>query len=444
MKRKILFTCVGTSDPVRSFRDGPWLHIMRHYRPEVVYVFLSAEMVRKEREDQRCEKTIQFIRDHWAGYQVEYHRIDSEIEDASDMDLLDPELSECIQNLVRKYPEDEILLNLSSGTPQMDEILTLVSTDEQYKNVFGIQVKNPEKKAGTSERTHLKGYIPEEHLELNEDEEPGMPNRCVEPKLLSLKKQKRRDQIRTLIQHFNYSAVSDMRGSLPPDLMSLVRHLDARFHLNDVSARTCGRAANVPFSLYPCYQNSGGSGSDYHKVSEYYLTIRNLQAMGRFTDYVLRLNPFVIRLQRAALELYLGYPLRDITTKRNDRVIISRNKLMQRDQGLLSALDQALSDGFRDSDMSIYVDNLILERLSALPSEVMELFRVCGDLNQKRNVAAHELADITDQAIRNACGKTSLQINRMIERCIPILYPECNPSIFHIYEKCNEYILSHY
>ena len=33
MAERVLFTCVGTSDPVREMRDGSMLHIMRHYRP---------------------------------------------------------------------------------------------------------------------------------------------------------------------------------------------------------------------------------------------------------------------------------------------------------------------------------------------------------------------------------------------------------------------------
>ena len=44
MAERVLFTCVGTSDPVREMRDGSMLHIMRHYRPEKVYIFLSKEI----------------------------------------------------------------------------------------------------------------------------------------------------------------------------------------------------------------------------------------------------------------------------------------------------------------------------------------------------------------------------------------------------------------
>lgn len=40
---RLLFTCMGTSDPVRGYHDGPMLHIIRHYRPELICVFLSGE-----------------------------------------------------------------------------------------------------------------------------------------------------------------------------------------------------------------------------------------------------------------------------------------------------------------------------------------------------------------------------------------------------------------
>ena len=49
----VLFTCAGTTDPVRGGHDGGVLHIMRHYRPQRIYLFLSAEMNRFERQDHR-------------------------------------------------------------------------------------------------------------------------------------------------------------------------------------------------------------------------------------------------------------------------------------------------------------------------------------------------------------------------------------------------------
>lgn len=52
----ILFTCAGTSDPVRGNRDGGILHIMRYYHPKRVYLFLSQQIADLEAQDHRFEK----------------------------------------------------------------------------------------------------------------------------------------------------------------------------------------------------------------------------------------------------------------------------------------------------------------------------------------------------------------------------------------------------
>ena len=57
----ILFTCAGTTDPVRGGHDGGILHIMRYYRPEKVYLFLSKEMVDYEKKDHRFERTFRYV-----------------------------------------------------------------------------------------------------------------------------------------------------------------------------------------------------------------------------------------------------------------------------------------------------------------------------------------------------------------------------------------------
>ena len=68
MGNEVLFTCVGTTDTVRGCRDGGMMHIMRHYRPQGVYIFVSREMEALDQKDQRYSKTLQFMRGHWDGY----------------------------------------------------------------------------------------------------------------------------------------------------------------------------------------------------------------------------------------------------------------------------------------------------------------------------------------------------------------------------------------
>lgn len=46
-KNYILFAPVGTTDPVRGFRDGPILQIIRHYHPQKVLLYYTQEMQEK-------------------------------------------------------------------------------------------------------------------------------------------------------------------------------------------------------------------------------------------------------------------------------------------------------------------------------------------------------------------------------------------------------------
>ena len=168
--RQILFSCVGTSDPVRGEHDGPMLHILRHYRPACVYLFLTPEIAALAGQDRRFEKTFAWVTAHWDSYQCAYHPIICKVTRAHDMDALDAPLHEAVAQISRAHPDAEILLNLTSGTPQMQMILAQLATDMRYRTK-GIQVSNFEKKSGSTERTNTNGYDVELELECNEDEQ---------------------------------------------------------------------------------------------------------------------------------------------------------------------------------------------------------------------------------------------------------------------------------
>ena len=42
---KILYSAIGTTDPIRGCYDGAMLHIIRHYKPDMAVLFISKEMV---------------------------------------------------------------------------------------------------------------------------------------------------------------------------------------------------------------------------------------------------------------------------------------------------------------------------------------------------------------------------------------------------------------
>ena len=151
--KRILFSCVGTTDPVRGGHDGGMLHIMRHYRPEAVCLYITPEMARHEKRDDRYQRTFAYVREHWDGYDPMLLREYGDVEDASDLDALAGPMTDIMRRLRDEVggEETEILVNLSSGTPQMQMVLAQLAQDLQYR-ARGVQVKNFERGGAHQQR----------------------------------------------------------------------------------------------------------------------------------------------------------------------------------------------------------------------------------------------------------------------------------------------------
>lgn len=51
--KKVLFSPVGSTDPISNQRDGALLHIARVYKPDIIYLYLSKEMCELSDKDNR-------------------------------------------------------------------------------------------------------------------------------------------------------------------------------------------------------------------------------------------------------------------------------------------------------------------------------------------------------------------------------------------------------
>lgn len=115
----ILFSPIGTADPITALGDGPMLHIVRHYRPIVVVLFLSAEIAAFENADRRYSAAITRLAPETDVRIVTYtnpsvHRFD----------LFVPVFRNHLVELSAEFPDRTILLNTSSGTPAMQAALS--------------------------------------------------------------------------------------------------------------------------------------------------------------------------------------------------------------------------------------------------------------------------------------------------------------------------------
>lgn len=454
----ILFSCVGTTDPVRGYHDGGVMHIMRHYRPEKVYLFLSKEMGSLEDRDGRFQKMFDFIGEKW-DYHPDYRVERSNIDNVADLDEVNEPLRQFFREVSNENPQHRVLINLSSGTPQMKIVLALLALTTQHgKPVVGVQVSNPEKRAGTTERTNATNYSIDEELECNEEEERNEdgsfrePKRSSEPKMLALQREQRREQLRKLVERRDYQALEAMHNDLPADPAQLARHLAARIDLKLEEASKHAKGLELGFALYPALR---ATDQKYKELSEYYLLLRNLQLTQRYSEFVVRLNPFLTNLILRLVEQHLPCPLGRILEYRTDgRICLDPGAMVREIPDIKSELENRLYKPL-EPGFSLYVGIALLRVLNDrcnphfLTEEQLNLLEGCKALNSgKRNPVAHQLHSVTEQEIRDACVDTHLkkyssgEIVDMLGHMLKEAYPDvCDPRLFRIYDDCGKYIL---
>ena len=443
--KQILFSCLGTSDPVRGEHDGPMLHILRHYRPESVYLFLTLEIRKLALKDERFEKTLGWINAHWDNYRPAFHYIESDVRDVHDIDALDLPLHETMEQISRDNPDAEILINVTSGTPQVQMILSQMAMDMRYRTK-GIQVSNYEKHSGGSQRTNEKAYDIELELECNEDEQPDAENRCIEPEMYAIRREHLRRQITALLDTRNFDAVEKLKDSLPESVRILVMHLAARNRLQAGEARRlAGEVKGLPFPLY-AYKT--GSRGEYSEVSEYFLMMKNLAATGNCTEFLLHMEPLTIRLQLALLDKLLkdmGYQTADFLSADKGRTYFEPAMLQSVLPDLYRHYAQRLSAIYKEPkriEINTYLCDDLLSYFSDLPGKPKELVAHYAMLKDLRNQLAHAFCTVTEAEVRAACQVGTASLLKEIEASLICCYPACDPRVFSVYEKSIEYIKS--
>lgn len=450
----ILFTCAGTSDPVRGNRDGGILHIMRYYHPKRVYLFLSQQIADLEAQDHRFEKTFQHIQEVCAAqgivYQPSLFMHNSQLCDASKIDLVEKPLLEYFTSVAAENPNCRILLNLSSGTPQMKTLMQFLAVDSPY-HVLGVQVDGPQQNKKDQSRTDNETYNVDYELETNYDDEPDcLPegerrNRTSEPEMFAIKHQRHRQQFNKLLKRRDYDVLLEIPQKLPEQLRMLLKHLSARNNLQSEEAyKLSNKLTNLGFPLYPAKK----SNSHYRDLSEYYLLLRNLQKLGRYSEFVLRLNPFLTELLYTLLMQteFTGY-----LKKNNGRIDVATDVLNSKQPELMKRLQAEAQRTLLDyKNFSIFLGISMLLVTDTLSDAHQNFLRACNALNTaQRNTAAHQLHAVLEEDIKHDCffgikHYGSAEIVQKLGELLAQAYPDvCDKSLFRIYDRCNDYIKAH-
>lgn len=449
---KVLLSCEGTSDPIRGYHDGPMLHILRKFRPEVVVIFASTEIQELNQWDNRHAKIRALMKNSW-GYEPEWCVEPLNLKDVQDLDLVYDVMEPALKKYLRKYAQEEFLINVTSGTPQMQHLLIDIAKDVRY-TCHAIQVANPDKASGSGGRTNDRNYYQvDEQIQGNKDELPGCEDRCNSVKMFAVERKNKWEQLRSILELRDFETASKM-DMLPVGASRMLKHLQLRSRLrldrrDKDDSFALVRSLLMSDKMFPiCFR---AEDEEAERICEFYLTLRNMQKTGRLAEFVLRINPFIVQLQIKQIDQLLqqqyGFRFADITyIKYPERTMFSVEKL----NALAPELLQKVNANFnkppvRDADISIKLGKAILKSLG-VPEKVNKLYNVCDEINDRiRNPLAHDLEHFTEYDFYGKAHCRSDELIREIEDLIPTVFPQYPEEAFRkyyqVYDVGIEYIL---
>gem|GEM_PF-887153 len=444
----VLFSCVGSTDPIRNNYDGGLLHIIRYFRPHAVMIFFSQEMEERERKDGRFTKAVQLLAEK-INLKIEIKEIYSGIKDVHNFDAYIGKFEPCFEELHRDYQSSAILVNVSSGTPQMQAMLCL-NIVVSSKNLIPVQVKTPEDAANKSKVAGEEYDVENEFLN-DLDNEEDAPNRCSIPDIFSFKRTIAQGQLLSLINSYKYESallILENHNLLSNQrLITLIQHMIERMNLNDKKAKKLAKKIAACYPSFDFYPVKDVKCSEF---CEYLNVLKAYQKTGQYTDFTLRLNPLVTNLQTAFLENVLAFDVDSIIKEMDDGgKKVNIHRFQRVDSKMLDYVNKNFYEGcFRDGSLlnmrlqNAIISYLLLDRNDPKLNCISAFFAAVEKLNQKlRNAAAHQLVGVGKEEIIAFSGLTPFKIVECLENIISFIYEnQCKMEVFEIYDALNQLI----
>lgn len=451
---KILFTCVGSTDPIRNNYDGAMLHIIRHFMPEAVYIFFTKEMGDREKNDNRYTKAIKMLADK-LGKDIRIITEYSDIEEAHDFDVFMKPFQDSIEKISNEFTDYEILLNLSSGTPQMKSLISIVGI-LSGKAVRFIQVSSPNNAANKDKPTG-DDYDVEYEFKNNLDNEGETENRCKEIQVRSFRKAFAKAQIISLINDYNYrgalTLVKKVFIDFDEDIVKLLEHANYRVNLKDKEAVRLSEELKKKYEMLILYPVAD---SKCKELCEYLNVLRRYYKINDITGFILRLNPFIVRIQGEFI--FNKYKLNIIDKlciiKQNGEPVLKKEKLASVNASLLEYLEIEFTQkgGLRDeSPLNIVLLNCIIRYFVQQSNSInieserqwLCFFDKMEIINQKyRNSTAHDLVSVTQEDIKNISAMKCDEIIDKLQKIIVELFGnKIKKQVFQIYEYINQILI---
>lgn len=442
-KKYVLFSPVGTHDPIGVIdndgkpSEGSMLHIIRHYKPDAVCLYITKGL---DYGDNRYKKAIEKF---YPQCKVENIFSKLEKDEVNSYDAFINDFKKWIEKIYNEYNNKgyEILLNIASGTPQMKSNLILEVITNNIK-LIPVQVSTPIKDSNFNSNNKEKEiYIyTEKDLDKIDIEKENANNRCRVPEILSFKRAKIQSQIESLIKNYEYSAaynlfkeVNNISELFNHNLLKYLEHAHLRVNLKY-------NEANNIINLY----NKDVANIE-NELLEYYYVMKLKYKKGELSDFILRISPFATDL--------LFYYLRQNVPTLNKVLIDSKNGKQicinsSSDKNFIANYNSKYNihyannkktDNFINLDRLLYI--MKYYKNNGISSKIINKFLDIRAIERDvRNNVAHRMINITEEFINKKVGLSSEKILKKNEELLKIVIPKIDINYF-IYDEINNKII---
>lgn len=423
---KILISAVGTTDPISNNHDAALLHIARNYRPDKIVLVYSQEMMVKQDLINKVLLSIE-------GYNP-IIEIDSTILNNDEVFLFD-KMYEVMGLIVQKYTndDDEIILNLSSGTPQIISALFALNRINDY-NTQAIQVATPKKGANREYKSLTDTEIDALIVE-NQDNNVDFVDRSIKDKSEKFTQALVKRHLRSLIASFDYQAAEAIINRKEYNkLLSKKRIAYIREKLNDFSRVFKNQSILSDILSFPLDDSQ-------KKALNYYLLIDVLKEREHIADVLIKAKSLA------------EFVIEETIKKDHEGLIVFDGNLPKLNpdfpdcEAILDDIDKKMkkSRGIEDTEERIFSVQSTLNLLSYLnilefyeyDSQLQTAINGILSLNGERNKVAHGLSEIDTRLLsRKKLKQLSENLRLLLVECLGI-----DSSYFNYYDKQNEELI---
>lgn len=432
--KKILFSPIGMTDPITHLKDGSMLHICRVYKPNIIILYMSAEVIAFHEKDNRyvyCLEELAKKMEH----PIEIHIIRRpNLINVQEYDTFYDDFYKIIGTILQKIDKnDELIVNVSSGTPAMKSALLVLSVLFEYK-MRAVQVTTPTRKSNTRLEDKV-NYDVQTNWMLNEDNESDFENRCSEPRTHNFSVLIMKDNIRKLVASYDYEAAlaiaNEIKDHVSETARGLLRIGSERLKLNRNMIDKI--AKKISYDIIPIKQTKT------RFILEYALALDIKRIKGEYADFVRALTPLTADLVENILREQCHIDIDDYSDKDGKGVRrFSRSKLAN------TQVLQILENDFHGDFIPGLVGKRQMVPLIQFYSTDEELKKQLTNIlnieQNVRNLSAHEIVSVTPKWIKEKSGYEVEEIFSIIKFLIGKSGIVVNEEIWKSYDIMNQYI----